>query len=121
MNREIIDIWQRNSNASFSFLRKLTEAKDPGKIVELQAAHLSNQLAAGDSAKGRTRCSFGHCGNDLLATNLSSRMAAALIALHLVADNKAVGDDKFSFDAWARAVRQVCLFGHFGRIFGNGN
>ena len=46
VNREIIDIWQRNSNASFSFLRKLTEAKDPGKIVELQAAHLSNQLAA---------------------------------------------------------------------------
>ena len=27
-------------------------------------------------------------------------MAAALIALHLVADNKAVGDDKFKFDAW---------------------
>jgi hypothetical protein len=46
VNREIIDIWQRNSNASFSLLRKLTEAKDPGNIVELQAAHLSNQLAA---------------------------------------------------------------------------
>jgi hypothetical protein len=46
LNREIIDIWQRNSNASFSLLRKLTEAKSPGDIVEFQAAHLSNQIAA---------------------------------------------------------------------------
>jgi hypothetical protein len=46
LNREIIDIWQRNSNASFNLLRKLAEAKSPGDIVELQAAHLSNQIAA---------------------------------------------------------------------------
>ena len=46
LNREIIDILQRNSNASFSLLRKLADAKSPGEIVQFQAAYLSNQTAA---------------------------------------------------------------------------
>ena len=46
LNREMIDILQRNLNANFSLLRKLTDAKNPGEIVQLQAAHLSNQMAA---------------------------------------------------------------------------
>ena len=46
VNREIIDIWQRNSNASCNLLRKMTEARSMGKIVELQTGHLSNQLSA---------------------------------------------------------------------------
>jgi hypothetical protein len=46
LNREIIDIWQRNANAGFSLLRRLTEAKNAAQIGELQAAHLRNQLDA---------------------------------------------------------------------------
>ena len=47
-------------------------------------------------------------------------MAAALIALHLVADNKAVGDDKFKFDAWPEQSGKFAYLagGAFGRIFG---
>ena len=46
LNREMIDLFQRNLNASFSLLRRLTEARSFGEIVQFQAAHLSNQFAA---------------------------------------------------------------------------
>jgi hypothetical protein len=46
MHWEIIDLAQRNLNASFSLLRKLVGARNLGEIVELGAAHFSNQLAA---------------------------------------------------------------------------
>ena len=46
LHREIIDGVQRNLNAGFSFLRRLAEAKSLGEIIELQAAHFSNQIAA---------------------------------------------------------------------------
>ena len=46
LNREMIDVLQRNLNASFSLLRKLVGAKNFGEVVELQAAHLSNQVTA---------------------------------------------------------------------------
>jgi hypothetical protein len=46
LNREIIDVLQRNLNASFSLLRKLVGARSLGEVIELQAAHLSNQLTA---------------------------------------------------------------------------
>jgi hypothetical protein len=46
MHWEIIDLAQRNLNASFSLLRKLVGARNLGEIVELEAAHFSNQLAA---------------------------------------------------------------------------
>jgi hypothetical protein len=42
----MIDISQRNLNASFSLLRKLAGARSLIEIVELQAAHVSNQVAA---------------------------------------------------------------------------
>lgn len=43
---ELIDLVQRNLNASFSLLRRLAGARSLGEMVELQAAHFSNQLAA---------------------------------------------------------------------------
>ena len=46
LNREIIDVFQRNLNASFSLLRKLVGARSFGEIIELQASHLSNQVTA---------------------------------------------------------------------------
>ena len=46
LHREMIDLVQRNLNASFSLLRRLAEAKSLGEMVELQATHFSNQLAA---------------------------------------------------------------------------
>jgi Phasin protein len=46
LNREIIDIFQRNLNASFSLLRRLTTARSLAEIVELQAAHFNHQVAA---------------------------------------------------------------------------
>jgi hypothetical protein len=46
LNREMIDVLQRNLNASFSLLRKLVCAKNFGEVIELQAAHLSNQVTA---------------------------------------------------------------------------
>jgi hypothetical protein len=46
LNRELLDIAQRNLNAHFGLLRRLTGAKSFAEIVELQAAHLSNQAAA---------------------------------------------------------------------------
>ena len=42
----MIDLVQRNLNASFSLLRRLTGARNLGEVVELQATHFSNQLAA---------------------------------------------------------------------------
>lgn len=46
INREMIDILQRHINASFSLLRKLAGATSLSEIAQLQAAHLSNQVAA---------------------------------------------------------------------------
>ena len=46
LHREMIDLVQRNLNASFSLLRRLAGARNLGEVVELQAAHFSNQLAA---------------------------------------------------------------------------
>ena len=46
LNREMIDIFQRNLNASFSLLTRLAGARSFSEIVELQTTHLSNQLAA---------------------------------------------------------------------------
>jgi hypothetical protein len=46
LNREMIDIFQRNLNASFSLLTRLAGARSFSEIVELQAAHLSNHVAA---------------------------------------------------------------------------
>ena len=46
LNWEIIDRFQRNTNASFSLVRRLAEAKNVGEIIELQAAHASNQFSA---------------------------------------------------------------------------
>jgi hypothetical protein len=46
IHREMIDVVQRNLNASLSLLRRLAGARNLGEIVELQAAHFSNQLAA---------------------------------------------------------------------------
>ena len=42
----MIDLVQRNLNASFGLLRRLAGARNLGEMVELQAAHFSNQLAA---------------------------------------------------------------------------
>jgi hypothetical protein len=45
LNR-LLDVVQRNLNASFSLLRKLVGARSLGEIIELQAAHVSNQVTA---------------------------------------------------------------------------
>lgn len=46
LHREMIDLIQRNLNIGFSFLRKLVGARNLGEIAALQAAHISNQVAA---------------------------------------------------------------------------
>jgi len=46
LNREVIDILQRNLNANLGLLRRLAGARSLGEIVELQAAHFGNQNAA---------------------------------------------------------------------------
>ena len=46
LHREMIDLVQRNLNASFSLLRRLAGARNLGEMVELRAAHFSNQLTA---------------------------------------------------------------------------
>jgi Phasin protein len=46
LNREMIDVVQRNLNASFSLLRKVAGARSFGEVIELQASHLSNQVTA---------------------------------------------------------------------------
>jgi hypothetical protein len=45
-NREMIDVFQRNLNASFNLLRKLVGARNFGEVIELQACHLGNQVSA---------------------------------------------------------------------------
>lgn len=46
ITRELIDVAQRNLNAHFSLLRRLSGVRNFGEVVELHAAHLSNQLGA---------------------------------------------------------------------------
>ena len=46
LNWEMIDLCQRNTNATFSLVRRLAGAKNFGEIIELEAAHLSNQFSA---------------------------------------------------------------------------
>ena len=46
LQRELIDLAQRNLNANFSFLRRLTGAKNLGEMIEMQVAHVGNRLAA---------------------------------------------------------------------------
>lgn len=46
LNRELLDVVQRNLNASFNLLRKLLGARSLGEVIELQAAHMSNQVTA---------------------------------------------------------------------------
>jgi hypothetical protein len=45
LNREMIDICQRNLNASFSLLRRLAGARTFSEIIELQTAHFGNHVA----------------------------------------------------------------------------
>ena len=42
----MIDVVQRNLNASFSLLRKVAGARSFGEVIELQASHLSYQVTA---------------------------------------------------------------------------
>jgi hypothetical protein len=51
LQREMIDLAQRNLNASFSFLRRLAGAKNLGEMIELQAIHFSNRV---DAAAGQS-------------------------------------------------------------------
>jgi hypothetical protein len=46
LNREILDILQRNLNGGFSLMRRLVEAGSLAEIARLQAAHWSHQIAA---------------------------------------------------------------------------
>jgi hypothetical protein len=46
LNREMIDVVQRNLNASFSLLRKVAGARSFGEVFELQTSHLSNRITA---------------------------------------------------------------------------
>jgi hypothetical protein len=46
LNREMIDVLQRNLNAGFSLLRKIAEATSFGEVIELQAVHLNNRVTA---------------------------------------------------------------------------
>ena len=46
LHSEMIDIAQRNVNASFGFLRSLAGAKNLGEMVDLQAAYWRHQLTA---------------------------------------------------------------------------
>ena len=46
LNREMIDVVQRNLNASFSLLRNVAAARSFGEVIELQASHLSNRITA---------------------------------------------------------------------------
>jgi hypothetical protein len=45
-HREMIDIAQRNVNASFGFLRRLARVKDLGEMLDLQVTYWRNQLTA---------------------------------------------------------------------------
>jgi hypothetical protein len=46
LDREMIDIAQRNVNAGFGFFRRLAGVKDLGEMLDLQAAYWRNQSAA---------------------------------------------------------------------------
>ena len=46
LDREMIDIAQRNANASFSFLRRLAGAMNLGEMLDLQVTYWRNQTAA---------------------------------------------------------------------------
>jgi hypothetical protein len=46
LQREMIDIAQRNTNANFGFLRRLAKAKSLGEIVDCQAAYWGNHSVA---------------------------------------------------------------------------
>lgn len=46
LNREVIDILQRNLNANLGLLRRLAGARCISHIVALQAAHFNYQVAA---------------------------------------------------------------------------
>lgn len=46
LHREMIDIAQRNVNASFGFLRRLTGVKNLGEMLDLQVTCWRNQSAA---------------------------------------------------------------------------
>jgi hypothetical protein len=46
LHREMLDVIQRNLNASLSLLKRLAGARNLGETLELQAGHFSNQLAA---------------------------------------------------------------------------
>jgi hypothetical protein len=46
LNREMIEVVQRNLNASFSLLRNVAGARSFGEVIELQASHLSNRMTA---------------------------------------------------------------------------
>ena len=46
LHREMIDIAQRNVNASFGFLRRLAGVKNLGEMLDLQVTYWRNQSAA---------------------------------------------------------------------------
>ena len=46
LNREMIEILERNLNRSFILLSKIARSRNWLDVVELQAAHLNNQLSA---------------------------------------------------------------------------
>jgi hypothetical protein len=46
LHREMIDVAQRNVNASFGFLRRLAGVKNLGEMLDLQATYWRNQLTA---------------------------------------------------------------------------
>src|SRR4029078_9444794 len=46
LHREMIDIAQRNVNASFGFLRRLAGAKNLGEMLDLQVTYWRSQSAA---------------------------------------------------------------------------
>jgi hypothetical protein len=46
LNCELIDVVQRNLNASFGLLRRLAGVRSFGEVIELQASYLSNQVTA---------------------------------------------------------------------------
>jgi hypothetical protein len=46
LNRELLELCQRNVNASFGLLRRLSAASTLGEVGSVQADHLNNQLTA---------------------------------------------------------------------------
>jgi hypothetical protein len=64
---ELLDLCQRNVNASFGLLRRLSAASTAGEIRSVQTVHFNNQLIA-----------FIRQGDELLA--LSAHIMRRLIA-----------------------------------------